>query len=216
MAISTRSSRSLRHPAASRQQQRTEATRAKLLSAAENVFARDGFEASRLEDIAADAGYTRGAFYANFDSKEDLLFALMERLVAERLQAIHEILQGHETPASRTQALRDYYARIACDRRWALLLLEFKLFAVRHPEARARLVERYRRLRAPGRKLFETVLAQLDRKLPISTNAASIGLSAFSNALLLENLLDPKALTPAEIQFLLGLFFDSLVGSQQT
>jgi hypothetical protein len=140
----------------------------------------------------------------------------MERLVAERLQAIHEILQGHETPASRTQALRDYYARIACDRRWALLLLEFKLFAVRHPEARARLVERYRRLRAPGRKLFETVLAQLDRKLPISTNAASIGLSAFSNALLLENLLDPKALTPAEIQFLLGLFFDSLVGSQQT
>ena len=56
----------------SRQQARTEATRRKLLLAAEKVFARDGFEAARLEDIAGLAGYTRGAFYANFQSKEDI------------------------------------------------------------------------------------------------------------------------------------------------
>jgi AcrR family transcriptional regulator len=210
----TRSSRSLRHlPAASRQQQRTAATRAKLLKAAEHIFARDGFEASRLEDIAAEAGYTRGAFYANFESKEDLLFALMERLVAERVEAVREILKSHDQLARRVRALRDYYAQIACDRRWPLLLLEFKLFALRHPEARARLVERYRGLRAPGRELFETLLAQLGRKLPVSSNAATIGLGALSNAILLENLLDPKAITPDEIQFLLGLFFDALTGA---
>ena len=213
MALTTRSSRPLsRPPANSRQQQRTEATRAKLLTAAEVIFARDGFEGSRLEDIAAHAGYTRGAFYANFASKEDLLFALMERLVAERVQAIREILDRQDNAADRLHALRDYYAQIACDRRWALLLLEFKLFAVRHPKARARLVERYRRLRAPGRELFQTLLKQLDRKLPVSSNAASIALSALANALLLENLMDSSALAPHEIQFLLGLFFDSLIG----
>jgi AcrR family transcriptional regulator len=47
------------------------------LLAAEQTFARDGYEAARLEDIAARAGYTRGAFYANFASKEDIFFALL-------------------------------------------------------------------------------------------------------------------------------------------
>src|SRR5258708_12782333 len=62
----------------SRQAERTEATRRKLLAAAERIFARDGFEAARLEDIAAGAGYTRGAFYANFGGKEQIFFPLLE------------------------------------------------------------------------------------------------------------------------------------------
>jgi AcrR family transcriptional regulator len=64
--------------AANKHQQKTEATRRKLLEAALQVFSRDGFEAARIEDIAAESGYTRGAFYANFDTKEDLFFALLE------------------------------------------------------------------------------------------------------------------------------------------
>src|ERR1700691_11110 len=65
--------------APSRQAARTAATRRKLLLAAEQTFARDGYEAARLEDIAARAGYTRGAFYANFASKEDIFFGLLGR-----------------------------------------------------------------------------------------------------------------------------------------
>src|ERR1700735_713335 len=66
---------------ASRQHARTEATRRRLLAAAEKIFARVGFEAARLEDIASLAGYTRGAFYANFDDKEDIFFALLEQWI---------------------------------------------------------------------------------------------------------------------------------------
>jgi AcrR family transcriptional regulator len=58
-------------PPLNKHQQKTEETRRKLLAAALRIFARDGFERSRLEDIAAEAGYTRGAFYANFATKED-------------------------------------------------------------------------------------------------------------------------------------------------
>jgi AcrR family transcriptional regulator len=101
-----------------RQQRRTTATRAKLLTAARHIFARDGFEASRLEDIAARAGFTRGAFYANFDSKEDLLFALMERVVTEKVQAIQALLERRQTPQERQQTLREYYASLAGDRHW--------------------------------------------------------------------------------------------------
>ena len=198
--------------AISRQQQRTAATRAKLLTAAQFIFARDGFEASRLEDIAARAGFTRGAFYANFDSKEDLLFALMERVITEKVDSIHALLDRCQSPHERLQALREYYTSLAGDRSWVLLLLEFKLFALRHPQARARLVERYRKLRAPGRDLLESLVRNLSGTLPISSNATTIALGALSNALLIENLLDPKALKPDEIHFLLRMFFDALIG----
>jgi AcrR family transcriptional regulator len=201
-------------PAVSRQQQRTAATRLKLLNAAEHIFARDGFEASRLEDIAARAGFTRGAFYANFGSKEDLLFALMERIVSERVRAVRAILKQHESPEQRLRALRDYYSRIARDRRWALLQLEFKLFAVRHPEARVRLVNRYRKLRAPGRELLESLAKTSGGELPISSNGCTVALGAVSNALMVEHLMDPKGLTTDEIQFVLGLVFDALIGDQ--
>src|SRR5215469_2306189 len=212
--------RTLRHAAQppgsattiSRQQQRTAATRAKLLLAAQYIFARDGVEASRLEDIATRAGFTRGAFYANFDSKEDLLFALMERVIAEKVESIRALLDRCGTPEDRVHALREYYASLAGDRRWVLLLLEFKLFAPRHPQARALLVERYRKLRAPGRELLESLVRNLSRTLPISCNATTIALGAVSNALLIESLLDPKALKSDEIQFLLGMFFDALIG----
>src|ERR1700722_2235653 len=85
--------------APSRQQARTEATRRKLLEAAEQVFARDGFEAARLEDIASLAGYTRGAFYANFQSKEDIFFALLESWVGRRIAEITSLLDRQESPA---------------------------------------------------------------------------------------------------------------------
>ncbi|MGC1672196.1 MAG: helix-turn-helix domain-containing protein, partial [Candidatus Acidiferrales bacterium] len=121
----------------SRQQARTAATRRKLLQAAEQLFARDGFEATRLEDIAAEAGYTRGAFYANFDSKEDIFFALLEQWVAQRIEEVNALLRLRQNPAQRLCTLRQYYVQNAKDRRLVLLSLEFKLFAVRHPEAAA-------------------------------------------------------------------------------
>lgn len=58
-------------PGESRQDLRTAATREALLAAACKIFVRDGFEASRIEDIAAEAGRSRGAFYVNFSNKAE-------------------------------------------------------------------------------------------------------------------------------------------------
>src|SRR5271156_1284765 len=126
-------------PTGSRQQARTDATRRKLLAAAEKIFARTGYEAARLEDIAAAAGYTRGAFYANFDSKEDIFFALLEAWVSEKIRSVASLLSRYESRAARATALRQHYVEMAYDRRLVLLSLEYKLFAVRHPEAHARI-----------------------------------------------------------------------------
>ena len=57
-----------------RTQERAIQTRKDLMAAARRVFARDGFEVARLQDIAQEAGKTRGALYAHFTDKEDLFF----------------------------------------------------------------------------------------------------------------------------------------------
>src|ERR1700722_3176128 len=145
-------------PRISRQRTRSEATRRKLLEAAERIFAREGFEAARLEDIAATAGYTRGAFYANFESKADIFFALLEHWVSGRIKEINSLLRRHETAARRFGALRDHYAQLTKDRSLALIALEFKLSPIPHPEATARLRARQRKLRACGGDILQRVM----------------------------------------------------------
>ncbi len=203
-------------PTFSRQRARTAATRKKLLAAAEKTFARDGFEAARLEDIASLAGYTRGAFYANFKSKEDIFFALLEEWVGRRIAEVSAVLARENTPEKRLRALRQHYAQIAKDRRLALLSQEFKLFAIRHPEAHARLRTRQRPLRACGGDLVRRIAHEIGRNLPISSIGAATGLGALSNALLLEHLVDNTIVTDKDIRYLLGAFFDAILGTRTT
>jgi AcrR family transcriptional regulator len=198
----------------SRQQARTDATRAKLLKAAEQVFARSGFEAARLEDIAAAAGYTRGAFYANFESKEDLFMALLEECVRRRVADVRELMARAGSPQAQAKAFREYYAEIATQKQWALIFLEYKLFAVRHPEARTRLQRRIRNLRAAGIEILKKLSAALGRPLPVSASVAAVGMGALSNALLLEHLVDPESISGQDIHTLLGLFFDLLTAAR--
>jgi len=199
---------------ASRQQARTNATRRKLLLAAEQIFARDGFEAARLEDIAGLAGYTRGAFYANFQSKEDIFFALLERWVGQRISEVDALLVQRESPAKLLRALREHYAQITQDRRLALLSLEFKLFAIRHPEAHARLRARQRRLRVSAGALLRRIARVTGRTLPISCTAAATGFGALSSALSLEHFVDPTMVSEQETRHLLVVFFDAVLGTK--
>lgn len=194
-----------------RQQVRTAATCRKLLAAAEKIFARDGFEAARLEDIAALAGYTRGAFYAHFKGKEEIFFALLEQWVRRRIAEVNEVLESHRDPAARLRALRKHYAQTATDRRLALLSLEFKLFAIRHPRAHARLRARQRPLRENAASILRRMVKDAGADLAISGVAAATGLAALSNALLLEHLVDHGSVSDADVGHLLGVFFDAVL-----
>ena len=85
-------------------------TRARLIQSAEKVFARDGFEAAKLEEIAADAGYTRGAVYANFDSKEDLFLALLETgNLDHESPALEREMDKVREPEAKLKAMRDFF-----------------------------------------------------------------------------------------------------------
>lgn len=197
----------------SRHQERSDATRARLIRAAEKIFARDGFEAAKLQEIAAEAGYTRGAFYANFDSKEDLFLALLEGEISSRINTVEHMTRRVQDPEAKLRAFREFFLTICQDRRWSLLALEFKLFAVRHPEVKARLAAMNRRLVKPRIGILRDIMEGTGRKLPVTPTAFAMSLSAVTNALSLEHMLDRSLMPETAFKQILENYFDSLLGA---
>jgi AcrR family transcriptional regulator len=83
-----------------------ENTRARLLAAASEVFAELGLEGASVEAICERAGFTRGAFYSNFDSKEELLLGLMQQVADRKLERVTERVRelGEDASVHRTVA----------------------------------------------------------------------------------------------------------------
>jgi AcrR family transcriptional regulator len=125
--------------AANKHELRTRETRSLLLAAAETIFVRDGYEGAELGEIAALAGRTKGAIYAQFKSKEDIFLALIQDRTAFFRARMADALSRSTTIEGNLAALRQLYHERIEDKVWSLLILEFKLFALRHPEAKDRL-----------------------------------------------------------------------------
>jgi AcrR family transcriptional regulator len=199
-------------PYANKHQQKTEETRRKLLQSARRIFARDGFEAARIEDIAAHAGYTRGAFYAHFKLKEDLFFALLEEHLADKIHRLKRELQRSSSVQEKLRILREYYVGRVADKQLSVLLLEFKLFAIRRPRMKPRLLAAHERIRSSIR------LDELDDLLPpkwkandSEDNVKRRSLEGILHGLMLEHVYDPKTLSEEQAAAMLGRIFDTVV-----
>ena len=195
----------------SKQEIRTRETQSRLLSAAEEIFVRDGYEAAQLDAIAALAGRSKGAVYTHFRSKEDLFLALFEQRTRSFVSRLIASLEKCTSRKQSLEAFREFIVGLAQDRVWPILTLEFKLFAIRHPEAHARLRTRQQKLRCCGGDILQRVMKDLGRSLPLSCTGAATGLGALSNALLLEHLVDSKTLSDEDTRHLLGMFFDAVI-----
>jgi AcrR family transcriptional regulator len=150
-------------------------TRQRLLDAALEVFARRGYEGASVKEVAEAAGYTTGALYAHFASKQALFLALLRERFATKvadLQAMTSPGDGTDLGAldRRFSSLREIEAD------WDLLATEFWLYAVRHDEARAPLVERNREFRAAVAELIGANLAAagITSTTPLETIAAAV------------------------------------------
>ncbi len=86
-------------------------TRSSLLRSAAKVFACRGMDRASIDEVAEEAGYTKGAFYANFKSKEELFLAMLDERFAERVEHIDRIIgSGEGIEAQAEQALRNVEA----------------------------------------------------------------------------------------------------------
>jgi len=124
-------------------ERRRQQTREYLLRAAAQVFAERGFHEATLDEVAAAAGFTKGAVYSNFKNKEDLFLALVEDAYARDMAAIKETLEASDVPPE--ARLGDFVQMMRGEMEYlpnlGTLYLEFHLYALRNPTARERLNE---------------------------------------------------------------------------
>lgn len=111
-------------------------TRERLIAVGRAHFLRDGLSGATAEQIAEEAGFTRGALYANFSGKEDLFLAIIQSSVDAELQHLQSILHSSLPPRERLRLLRETFGNLAINQEWVLLEAELQTHALRHPAIR--------------------------------------------------------------------------------
>jgi AcrR family transcriptional regulator len=186
-------------------------TRTCLLHSAAKLFTRKGMQQASIDEIAQDAGFTKGAFYANFKNKEELFLAMLDERFAERFEEIDRVVHQDATIEDQArQAGVDFIRAIRADEQWSRLFFEFAVYASRNEEFRQELVTRHRVLRAKIAALFEERARQLDWTPPISAAEASRMTFAMANGVALEQLLEPEAKSAELYGTMLTTFFTGL------
>jgi AcrR family transcriptional regulator len=195
--------------------ERRRQTRAAVLEAAARVFATRGFAGASTEEIAAEAGFTRGAVYSNFADKTDLFLAVLDQRLDSRAAEVAALVEGTDDPAA-------FFAALAAanedrpdgeERTWELLRVEFRLYAARNPEVRDRLVEANRRLldwvADAVRAVFER--AGIDPPLPYGELGAIV--QGLDEGLCMLRIIDPDRIRPDLFLETLGLLFELASGT---
>ena len=202
----------------SSKQKRARVTRQQLMTSARAIFARDGFQNARIEDIAAKAGKTRGAFYANFKDKEDVFFQIFEEALDRDMAALRPILQNVSTLEERLHVLAEYLCKLGKDRQRMLLIAEFKMYAIRHPRRRKRLADLHAMM------CLRCSLPEIDELLPeyklqntTQRRTNSLAMGAIMEGLSVNQLFDPGSLSDDDvIRFLTICLREKLLPGQSS
>ena len=169
-------------------------TRTDLLAAARRVFVRRGFHRASLDEIAEEAGYTKGAVYSNFRGKDDLFLALLEehyalRIAAHRklmLQLTHE--DAEQTARAIARIMFDAYER---EPAWWSLVSDFSTHASRDPELRRRLRSLRESFLAAMAELIEILGARLGLGYSLPAHEIGRAIGALLRGLMLDWILEP-------------------------
>jgi AcrR family transcriptional regulator len=191
--------------------ERRERTREDLLAAADALFTARGFHATSVDEIALEAGYTKGAVYSNFESKEDLFFAIYERratrVVAEYERTIREAgtIEGIERLIA--QAAR---RRNSKEDGWLAVFFEFWAHVVRRPELRERFAKIHARVLEPIVSGIERLMEEHGIQLPVETRQYTVAVYVMSLGLSLERLTQPDVVDRTLGSRMARLLFEDL------
>src|SRR5205814_3743336 len=87
-------------------------TRTCLMESAARVFSRKGLQQYSIDEVAEDAGLTKGAFYANFKNKEELFLAMLDERFSKRLEEIEEVIGDDRPAAEKARRAGDEFAEM--------------------------------------------------------------------------------------------------------
>lgn len=190
-----------RHPAPKPPRRLTRAerknqTREQLLAAAARVFARSGYAGASVDNIAEEAGFTVGALYSNFSSKQELFMAAFERHCDQELAEIQAIMDR----AGTTEELMEAIGRRSQDltpehRQWWLLSTELWLHAQRDPSAQARMAAVDRKVRLVVAHTLQREATTSGRSLAQPATEIATAVFALWQGLMQQRLTDPAGVS---------------------
>jgi AcrR family transcriptional regulator len=191
---------------------RREHTRARLLEAAEDVFVRKGLNRVTVDDLVGAAGFTRGAFYSNFSSIEELFFAVFDLQSTRLLEIVREVVASipeREFTMDSLGSILDALAPVS--ERWYVIQTELTLLALRSEPARKMLQDHRAGLEAQLLEVIGDVIHRLGRVPTLSMEqltetAVALYLHSLGQRGLGFGTLDPQQLVESVLpQVILGL-----------
>lgn len=170
--------------------------RSRLFQSALRLFSAKGFDRTTLEEIAEEAGFSKGAVYSNFEGKDELFFCLIEDQIDARIEAMEgiRVVDGDPAEAARKR-MELLFELVSSDPGWQILFIEYWLRAVRNPALLRRFVERRRLMRDKIARHLERDAAMLPDEARLSPSGYALLLLALSNGLGIERIIDPETVT---------------------
>jgi AcrR family transcriptional regulator len=188
-----------------------EQTTQRLLEAAQKLIARKGLEAASVQNIAAAAGYTRGAFYSNFGSKDDLFIELLRR-DHQRATDQMNALRSNALPVDELQSgARDIYSRLYRDNESFMIWTEARMMAARNARFRAKLNALMAEKRGQIAQFIGYFYDRVGVAPPMPPEDIAMGFMSLAEGVKLYLMSSPGEMTPATAESLLTLFLDSLM-----
>jgi len=192
-------------------EQSQQQTRARLLDAAEEIFAREGYSAASVELIAEHANYSKGAVYSNFVSKEALFLALLERNMDRDNQQLREITASSETAADILEGLLSRFRVLEQKIELCLLVTEFQIEAGRRKEVAQHFADLFRRHRREFAGILKQLFERAGQPLPAKAEHLATIIFAMVGGLALQHAADPRTVQRSLVSRSVCLFLHSLL-----
>ncbi|HEY9132604.1 MAG TPA: TetR/AcrR family transcriptional regulator [Dyella sp.] len=184
-------------------------TRERLLESGATIIAKKGLTGSSVEDIAAHAGYTRGAFYSNFGSKTDLFIELLKRDHHDIQQGLQAILDAGLPKKDMQAQLSAFYLQAYCGDTSFALWAEARLCALRDPKFRTRLNALLLEKRDTIGYFIEQFCKVMEKTLPVPGQDLAFGTMALIDGVRFFNACMPKELPEENAQAMLAAIFSA-------
>lgn len=163
--------------------------RARVLEAAAEEFAEQGFAGATLAEIARRAGFTKGAVYSNFESKQDLFAELFAQRSLDLAGRVLAEIAGLDLADAVGKGGAAVASALIADTEWSLLVLEFGVQAVRDPNIKQAYLRERRNLRS---QLVELIADRArEWRVGIDVHTTALSLTALISGLVLEHTVDP-------------------------
>lgn len=187
-------------------------TRERLLDAGLELFIKVGIDATSLEEVAETAGYSRGAFYSNFEGKDELVSGVLAREIDRAHQDLGALFAQDLPPIERLAILRSYYVKMSGDICSCMFWTAIRMYALRNPKALPKVAELLRSHYAEVARFVQRMYEELGKEPPAPPELLTLSLIAQAQGLAISQMVDPDLITVERFQQALGIYFDRLIG----